>query len=600
MADKRLRVDITAKDRTRAAFSRVQRSLGALKKSLFNIKALIGAAFGALAVRAISRFVTKAVDAADAIAKTSRAIGITSDKLQELRFAADISGISMATLDSAMLGFSKRVGEARAGTGTLFTILNKTDQALLANVQSAGSVDEAFDLITQAANRMGNEMDKSALLSAAFGRTAGTAFKNLVPDIERLSQEARDLGLVIDATLLRKAEETKDKLTVLGNVLTTKFHTAVIENAEAIDRFADALMNATRAIANWVADMGPAETASIESLNRRIMTLRNEIDHLTDSFIRGNQLRLENFVGPEMTGFGSALLKMPSVTAQVRALREELEALERIRAKRIQAEEMLSAPTTHDVIEEDPAVKIKREMEARHELNLVLTETPLLNRKWSKAMAEATREAEAQEASIRDLSRTIETTLIDSLADLSTGFKDWRDVARAALRDVIRSMLQFVSVQAQIGAGGSAAGGGFIGGILQNVLGNMFGPSKPTIDAPQPSAFGSQQSVGSVGVFDSVQKRGFQSGGLIAAGQPAIVGEVGPELFVPRVAGQVVPNHALGGSVTVNQTINLSTGVQATVRAEVMGMLPQIAATTKSAVLSARVRGGAFASAFEG
>ena len=204
MADQRLRVDITAKDRTRQAFSRVQRSLGALKKSLFSIKGLIGAAFAAVAVRALSKFVTSALDAADATAKTSRAIGITSDKLQELRFAADISGISMETLDGALLGFSKRVGEARAGTGSLVTLLRAQDVQLLANVQSASTVDEAFDLITQAANKMGNEMDKSALLSAAFGRTAGTAFKNLVPDIERLSQQARDLGLVIEQSLLEK------------------------------------------------------------------------------------------------------------------------------------------------------------------------------------------------------------------------------------------------------------------------------------------------------------------------------------------------------------------------------------------------------------
>ena len=89
-----------------------------------------------------------------------------------------------------------------------------------------------------------------------------------------------------------------------------------------------------------------------------------------------------------------------------------------------------------------------------------------------------------------------------------------------------------------------------------------------------------------------------QSGGALGAGQPAIVGEGGPELFMPRSAGHVVPNGQFGGGVTVNQTINLSTGVQATVRAEVMGLLPQIAASTKSAVLSARVRGGAFADAF--
>jgi len=572
VADKRLRVDITAKDRTRAAFSRVQRSLGALKKSLFNVKALIGAAFGALAVRALSRFVTKAVDAADSIAKTSRAIGITSDKLQELRFAADISGISMTTLDSAMLGFSKRVGEARAGTGTLFTILNKTDEALLANVQSAGSVDEAFDLITQAANAMGNEMDKSALLSAAFGRTAGTAFKNLVPDIERLSARARELGLVIDASLLLKAEDTKDKLTELGAVLNVKFMNFVLQNARVIDQLADALMNAATAAGEWLADMGPSETANIDSLDRRIVALNNKLKELNETILFG-QVAITGTGGIFGLAGGDVHLFGSHIEDMKREITAELERLELMRALR--AEEAERNKTLHVEINKG----IYEQAKLVGELNLVLTETPLLNRKWSEAMAQATREAEAQEAAIRDLSQTIETTLIDSLADLTTSFKDWRDVARAALRDVIRSMLQFISVQASMGAGGAAAGGG-IGSLIFKGLGQLFTPT-PTVDFPQPSAFR-------------------QIGGPVGAGQAALVGERGPEVFVPRASGTVVPNHALGGGVIVNQTINLSTGLQATVRAEVMGMLPQIAATTKSAVLSARVRGGAFASAFEG
>ncbi len=41
-------------------------------------------------------------------------------------------------------------------------------------------------------------------------------------------------------------------------------------------------------------------------------------------------------------------------------------------------------------------------------------------------------------------------------------------------------------------------------------------------------------------------------GGPLAAGQPAIVGERGPEVFVPQTAGTVIPNGALGNSVTVN------------------------------------------------
>jgi hypothetical protein len=46
---------------------------------------------------------------------------------------------------------------------------------------------------------------------------------------------------------------------------------------------------------------------------------------------------------------------------------------------------------------------------------------------------------------------------------------------------------------------------------------------------------------------------GRASGGPVSGGTPYIVGEKGPELFVPRSSGNIVPNNALGGGgVTVN------------------------------------------------
>jgi hypothetical protein len=44
-----------------------------------------------------------------------------------------------------------------------------------------------------------------------------------------------------------------------------------------------------------------------------------------------------------------------------------------------------------------------------------------------------------------------------------------------------------------------------------------------------------------------------QRGGPLAAGQPAIVGESGPELFIPRSAGTVVPNRGGGSVVNIFQ-----------------------------------------------
>ena len=46
-------------------------------------------------------------------------------------------------------------------------------------------------------------------------------------------------------------------------------------------------------------------------------------------------------------------------------------------------------------------------------------------------------------------------------------------------------------------------------------------------------------------------------GGPVSSGSPYIVGEQGPELFVPRYSGSIVPNDAMGGGgQTVNMTFN--------------------------------------------
>lgn len=48
-----------------------------------------------------------------------------------------------------------------------------------------------------------------------------------------------------------------------------------------------------------------------------------------------------------------------------------------------------------------------------------------------------------------------------------------------------------------------------------------------------------------------------QHGGLAAAGRPYLVGERGPELFVPRSSGDVVPNSALAGNDNRQVTVNI-------------------------------------------
>ena len=57
------------------------------------------------------------------------------------------------------------------------------------------------------------------------------------------------------------------------------------------------------------------------------------------------------------------------------------------------------------------------------------------------------------------------------------------------------------------------------------------------------------------GIFSNLP--GFANGGRPPVGRASIVGEKGPELFVPTSAGTIIPNDRIGGGVTNNIVVNV-------------------------------------------
>ena len=93
---------------------------------------------------------------------------------------------------------------------------------------------------------------------------------------------------------------------------------------------------------------------------------------------------------------------------------------------------------------------------------------------------------------------------------------------------------------------------------------------------------------------------GFRAmGGPVNSGSPYVVGEKGPELFVPRSSGSIVPNGAMGssgggsGGVTVNY--NIAAGVS---RADLVPILEQERRRLKAEIPDMVRRGGSYRSAF--
>lgn len=106
---------------------------------------------------------------------------------------------------------------------------------------------------------------------------------------------------------------------------------------------------------------------------------------------------------------------------------------------------------------------------------------------------------------------------------------------------------------------------------------------------------GGSQGIAGGASYGVPMTTGSAGGGTVQAGVPTIVGERGAEMFIPHSSGRIVnnmnaKNMSAGGSITVNQNINLSTGVEATVRSEVQQMLPAIKNLTINAIVDAKKR----------
>ena len=237
---------VRAQERTlkslRRTVYRTNQRFRQFRSSVLSLRGAVGVLAGSAGLGLI---IKRSLDTADSIAKTADAVGISTAALQELRFAADLSGVSIDGLDKALKFATKSIGELRTRTSSeLTTALKDFDAQLLSNIKNAGSVEEALNLTFKRMGELEDATKKAAVAKAVFGR-AGIDLVNIVRGgagaLEEMRREAQRLGIVIDDDLLRKAERAKDSLTILSTVLRTRVTQAVVENAEKIDRLAQAL-----------------------------------------------------------------------------------------------------------------------------------------------------------------------------------------------------------------------------------------------------------------------------------------------------------------------------------------------------------------------
>lgn len=164
------------------------------------------------------------------------------------------------------------------------------------------------------------------------------------------------------------------------------------------------------------------------------------------------------------------------------------------------------------------------------------------------------------------------SSLIDGLSKVEGGFKGLASTVENVANEIISSLIK-IGLQKGVAA------------LLGNVLGSSLGSSSFTS-----SDFLNKSSGPLVTGFAGARAKG----GPVTAGKMYMVGERGPEPFIPNTSGTIIPNGALAGGkgTTIHQTINVDGGVDLATRSEVYRLAGAVKQDTMQAIRDADRRRG--------
>ena len=546
----------------------------------------------------------------------SKTTGSTVENLSGLASQARIVGVDMNTLESVLIKFNK----------ALFSVENEantTEKALKAiglsskELRQMDTVDATY-AVARALQEYADDANKAAIITAIFGKSA----KEISPFLDdlakngkmnavvtaqqaeaagKLQDEVRKLGLEFDKftngilsraipalleffkTLnsiiqpyailgnnieelegaLAKVNATIEKNTSLGKENSKsnldlqkglqsrigflkeqkRIEEEIANNANKPKKKADAdLKDYTKGLAS-INESNMKFLSSVKDLTNKInMEMQNVFSSDTEKKLQANLLSLQKMVEDAATSMAKQLAEKnitPDQYAQgIKELSLNYVAAIEVATKLKETQDDLNSSYAYG---------------AQIALSKYINESKNLANLTSGVVTNAMNGLD--NALLGIMSRT--TSVADAFSKMTASILN--DIARILIRQSITAPLA---------------------GFISSSLGSFFGGSvTPT-----------QTSTG-LNTFDMGGGRAL--GGNVSAGTSYLVGEKGAEIFTPNMNGSITPNDAMG-SVTVNQTFNIQTGVAQTVRTEIQSMMPRIMEATKAAVADSKRRGGSY------
>lgn len=588
MANQNLNITIRAFDKTKKALSSasagVRKVGGAVLSAKTAIVGLVGAAgFGAL--------IKSGLAAGDSLAKTADKIGVTTEALAGMRHAAELTGVSTETMDMALQRFTRRASEAAIGTGEAKGAL----QELGINAKELVKLplDKQMEVVADAMGGLGTQSDRVRIAMKLFD-SEGVALVNTLGGgseaLREMIAEADHLGLALSRTDTAQIEAANDAFTRAKGVITGLTNQFTVAFAPVLETIANSFRQGALDSAEFgnigqrVADALVNAYAKVQGALHgvRIFVTRLELgftklgEYLAQKLspILGTFIDIYNKIAPMLN---KEIIDNPLVgfaedaKESVKLLSDELKLMQEI----------------------DPASNILQAYEA---IKVKSRETAEQIAADKLAQTEASKNADADKTSWQmyqdDLAKqsAAKRTEWDAM-NLGEQTKNATGEAAKLLAGAGKHSKKLFAIQ-------KAAS-------IANAVVKTYEGAQMALGAyPPPINFALAAATVAAGMANvaAIKAQSFDGGGFTGHGSRSggVDGKGGfPAILHPN---ETVIDHTKGQGqgVVINQTINVTTGVQSTVRAEIANLMPQIADVTKKAVLSEKRRGGSYSAGLAG
>lgn len=495
--------------------SRAMRGMESALKPIGAAFRTLGALAAAAGVALSVDFARRTLDAAGGIGELSEQLGVSTDNLQTYQFAAAQAGLESSELEASLARLTRTLGDAAAGEATAVKAFRNLGVGVL---DAQGKIRDTDTVIADIADRLA-AIDDPAKRAAVVVDLFGKSGQRLLPllsqgaaGLEKFRTEAKNAGAVLSSDLIAAADEASDKIAAMETALGKMAQTIVAKAAPAISSIADSIRKAFGGgtLNERIADMQKAFNNPVVTADPKV---KKDLDDRLYLLKMQRDLQAKIDANP-LPKVSTGPTSIPQTTAEVEKDRKDFEKREAALSERlmeiddIKTEAMLAnrQAYTDAVIASGIAIA-----DAEKAYRDRMTEEMNSVAEGVQNLAEANAKvAEENARAASDAARELGLTFTSAFEDAVVAGKKLSEVLQGLAQDLIRIMVRKTVTEPLASFG-------------TNLLGNLF-------------------SFGKAG------------GGTISG--PTLVGERGPEVFMPGGSGTVMPMSRVGGGGSVTYNID--------------------------------------------